>query len=797
MQNIYLYNYNNYYNRQVKRYDTLDEYAQHKVAEPIVNVNFNPNDGIMTKHLIGDGNAKWDVSPDYLIVSDDNVNITSRWFVLEQARTRGNQFVLTLYRDVFADFYDKIIEAPAYIEKATLRSTDPFIYNKENVTFNQIKREEYLITDNTGIPWIVGYCPKNAFISGEVVESNTIITYTENDADETVADINTLSLPGIYYTVEGLTYAPFDTYVNRGGGPGATMRLYYGQYAYAEPGWPNWYSASYNNYLGYYDDIEFNNQIDQVRSVMRNYSRNDLKSLFERCEEELWIKALDGKKIFETNTNTLYTIVVTDAGYRDEEVIVNDESNVHYNLNNMMLAGFSVTTNNDRQKPQFRGRYIGQVYNVQLKKLGDIVKSAIRFPNSDIRQHTVDASYDVFAIPAGEKEFTIRRSDDTIINGKLPSIEAAIELATRFAEFTVGENSKIYDIQILPYCPIPDIQVLSTATDEELNWGKLSEDRDFNVFINDADSVVSILTWAKFSSGSINNRYYRPISSDAIEVKIASECDMYRLVSPNWNGQFEFNAAKNFGILGIEIDYAYKPYSPYIHVNPIFGGLYGRDFNDARGLICGGDFSLTQFSNAYINYQMNNKNFQSIFDRQIQNLELTQSVERKKQIVGATLGAITGAAGGAIAGSNAGPVGAIAGAAIGGAASAIGGALDVHYGDILRDETLDYTKDLYGYNLDNIRAMPDNLTKVSSYNPNNKIFPIIEYYTCTDEEKNSLRNKLKYNGMTVMRIGTISEFLQKDESYIKGKIIRLEDLSEDAHLANIIAKEFNKGVFIK
>ena len=36
---------------------------------------------------------------------------------------------------------------------------------------------------------------------------------------------------------------------------------------------------------------------------------------------------------------------------------------------------------------------------------------------------------------------------------------------------------------------------------------------------------------------------------------------------------------------------------------------------------------------------------------------------------------------------------------------------------------------------------------------------------------NALKNKIKYNGMTVMRIGTIREFLQQEKSYIKGKFI--------------------------
>ena len=79
---------------------------------------------------------------------------------------------------------------------------------------------------------------------------------------------------------------------------------------------------------------------------------------------------------------------------------------------------------------------------------------------------------------------------------------------------------------------------------------------------------------------------------------------------------------------------------------------------------------------------------------------------------------------------------------------------------------------------------------------NNKIFPVLEFYSCTDEEKTAFENKIKYNGMTVMRIGTISEFIKSEPTYIKGKLIRVEDIDEDFHYINELANEFNKGVFI-
>jgi hypothetical protein len=62
-------------------------------------------------------------------------------------------------------------------------------------------------------------------------------------------------------------------------------------------------------------------------------------------------------------------------------------------------------------------------------------------------------------------------------------------------------------------------------------------------------------------------------------------------------------------------------------------------------------------------------------------------------------------------------------------------------------------------NLANIKAIPNSLTRNSAFTITNKIFPFIEYYSCSPEEKEALRNKIKYDGMTVGRIGNVSDFM--------------------------------------
>ena len=137
-----------------------------------------------------------------------------------------------------------------------------------------------------------------------------------------------------------------------------------------------------------------------------------------------------------------------------------------------------------------------------------------------------------------------------------------------------------------------------------------------------------------------------------------------------------------------------------------------------------------------------------------------------------------------------------------GIASGLGGLADYGITKSLQNEAIDYTKDLFGYQLGNIKARADSLTKVSAYNNNNKIFPILEIYSCTDTEKEAFAKKIAWNSMTVMEIGKIEDYINNtwsygditSKGYIKGQLIRI-DIDDDPHAVNAIAEELNKGVY--
>jgi hypothetical protein len=163
----------------------------------------------------------------------------------------------------------------------------------------------------------------------------------------------------------------------------------------------------------------------------------------------------------------------------------------------------------------------------------------------------------------------------------------------------------------------------------------------------------------------------------------------------------------------------------------------------------------------------------------------------------AVFGTISGTASGASMGAKVGGgVGAVVGGIIGGVTSGVMGSINYEMNEILRNEAVDYTKDQFGYQLGNVKALPQTISKLSGITKNNPLHFILEKYICTDDEEKAFRKKIEYNGMTVMAIGNIGDYQWPDEkTYIKGKLIRI-DIPESYHVINQIGSELNKGVYI-
>lgn len=803
---LYLYKFNNYYNRISKYYATLDEYAANgTLLGTFTGVNFISNDGVSTSQILNYGGVE---SPDYLIVADEDNNIVSRWFVIDTIRTRLLQYSLSLYRDLIADYRQEVLNAPMFIEKATLPLGNPLLFNKENISFNQIKTSEHLLKDSSECAWIVGYVDKNFSGTISVLPIDTIVDYDYTSFDQypynIYADeeykVEKKSVLRFNWWVGGAMYPSRDSYCyawNKFGNSIAPLNSspitgeYFADYVYKKPSGTKgigWKSLVDENDITTVANRDVKPLI-QSRSWIKFNAPDYVNGIHSSTDYEQFEK--ENGKIMRVGGKTYRIKVYSSSSGNSVMQEIPQSSVLGLKMGEIADALKNLGYIDSNQTPtesayEYECSYFGYKITYEPVYLEQFTANI-----TGNRLRSQHLPYDIFCIPYGD----IRIGETNNI--------ANADYAIRFAnEIIRNAGAKLYDIQLLPYCPVIDRVVGSSATND-LRILVSTENNDFILQAEDG-TAVSVGIWVNNPDFSLTIPYVIERPMDAVSAKISNECDLYRIVSPNYNGEFEFSPAKNEGVSGFIVDCSYKPFTPYIRVSPNFDGLYGGNFGDARGLICGGDFSLTQASDSWVQYQIQNKNFQVMFDRQIQSMDINNNVQREQErwarITGAVGGAAAGAAtgsmiGGAMGKAGTGIVGGL-GAAIGAGVSWAAGTRDMELQEQLRQEARDMTIDQFGYQLQNIAARPASLTKVSSLNKNNKLFPFIEYFTSTDVEKQAFRNKLLYNGMTVMAIGTMNDYIQTTPSYIKGKLVRLEGISDDYHLVNSISEELNKGVYI-
>lgn len=209
--NLLLLHYNNYYNRVIKKLNTVAEYKAADTEDAVThyadcaNMNFNPADGLMTSAVLGFGTNPANIFDngadyDYVVVYEQSEDtethvvtdeIVSRWFILEADRTRGQQYELKLKRDVIADHYNQVIDSPIFLEKGFINDVnDPLLYNSESMNFNQIKQLEVPLKDETECGWVVGFIPSDSFTETKRVEKEIAMPM---NADITVNGLSTWS----------------------------------------------------------------------------------------------------------------------------------------------------------------------------------------------------------------------------------------------------------------------------------------------------------------------------------------------------------------------------------------------------------------------------------------------------------------------------------------------------------------------------------------------------------------------------------------------------------------------------
>lgn len=804
---LHLLSYNNYYNRIIKREASLTEYIPYRLNAPVENVNFIPNNDITTTQIIN-----WDYSdacPDYLIVADENT-IKSRWFVIESERLRQGQYRLVLKRDLVVDFYDKLITAPCFIDRATLQDSDPYIFNDEGINFNQVKKSSTLLKDQSKSSWYVGYMANDL---GD--KAGTEITITRPGFIQNAIQFGTFSdLPDYVRPfikgIEGHTgtnKAVYNDLINfevsaqlinyPAVSPAVTYRVKNNTVLYASDIEAGVYYKTRVDVESYSDNTataknEAGKKIANRLYLGQNDLTNSLLSV-NGYSKETGFDQVNDKYIYITDIDKYYKLTVQKGTSSNRRLAITGAAKNVYQTYIVSSSNPPTSFGTEGQDGIFWNFSVTDYY-VQAELVAG-AQASVTIPTD--RNRLQDAPYTMFAIPRDTTDIYLNYTDKIVNN--TPIAQKTVTELINTLGINQGEGGYIYDIQLLPYCPLRNF-----TSNDQFIVENLTEGTDYTWITDNEDNKLSIMVFPQRSTFSFTIDYSIPITNP----KVQSQTEMYRLCSPNYSGVFEFNAAINRGVSHINVECTYKPFSPYIYLAPDFGGLYGKTFAyEQRGLVCGGDFSIPLVTDAWRQYELQNKNYQQIFDRQIQNLETNREVQREQEhwarIAGSFSALASGAGSGSIIGGvipGLGPIGSLVGGTLGGIGAGVSSYLtagkDIEFNERLYKENKSYQEDLFKLNIANIKAIPNSLARIGAGTANNPIFPFIEFYQATDEELSQFSDWLRYHGMKVGKIGTIQDYLKEDRTFIRGSLLRIEDIAEDTHLVNELAAEIREGVFI-
>lgn len=821
---VYFFKFNNYYNRVIKRHDTVADYGEPLGVQQ--DCNFVHGDGVNSSFTFNRSLSITE-TPDYVVVSDYLGNL-SRWFVTNSFKSRDRQDRLELRRDVIADYYSDIVKySPCLIRKGFVKNNNPLIFNDEGVRYNKIKQEERLIKDNSNCSYIVGFIANNAeakaTINGTIktdeydyyyatIDDFPLKHYTDgggNTHDQVCKWYNTAENLALYYSItfsSATTNASSSQYAN------AEMTFRPSGFAH-----PSWYTNKYNIvdfdhhkindnvYCEYPDTREsglaiiFNKlangesnttaNVDVLtryanlfatkfslfnNEVLKEHARTDLgltQTVRQNFDKFIGKKIKIGNVIYNVSESTP---VSTNKKIQADSAIpyivnnnilpTNDEvinmappaRGAHYSINNYQLTESDI----------YLLAKVNETY-LQLSEASVDIKTSVDSPSN--RTHLAEQPYDMFML-INESNIPYKVG----VTDYVSNHEVNINMAQAIIQAYSGSS---YDVQIVPFNPMQGT-ILADGTLNFYNY-------DVHAITDSNNAVVG--HYVMCNSADIK----LVLNKDELKINPADykadyNLKEYRLCSPNQETIFEFSPAMNEGVDTWEITANYRPYASYIKVQPTWKGLYGSDrynnLTDFRGLVYNSSLCVTQLNDAWASYVANNKNFQQLFDNQINTL--TKQNEIQMNALEETLGwrSYTGM-----------PFGSIA--------RVVGGSRDIDMQRELNNVAIRKLETDFKYQLDNIKSMPHTIKKLTNINGDTRVFPYIEISSCSSIEEESFDLKMRYTGYTIMTTGYIENYLKdEEETFIQADLIRLilerGEETADNHIAVEIASELEKGVYI-
>jgi len=828
-----LKNFNNYYNRQLKIRETLEDYIDDddiyitSIGTDERPMNFDIKDGLLTEAIFNYTAAN--PTPDYAIVEFEDT--FTRWFVIECKQTRGLQHKAILKRDVLAEFYSVIKESPCIIQKGYVGNSSVLAFNKEQQQYNKIKDKELLIKDNTNMGYVVGFIDRDAEHSGvidatykgalqvefdytslptSIKDYMAIGSATPNQKLEIIKNQNKINVcPSLDF---GIVWKTFYT-------PNIPVRNSGKVYGRNRANFPSAPSTGdiVSNYCtlttstgstlstncgveAYYGPS--NNIPEDTKAFMSQYSSVWRSKINNGFSLDLWTTYLN---LDMTTLNILnayvgkvceisgvyYKVEIAHDGDYNKSMVATSSPYATAFANSLKATlptaaevyGMSAGVSNpmyveehgpyDTEASDFTIYY--KTEDIHLRLVQQNVNIWTELTAKSSRSHLIDAPYDMFVIPYGDDSLEYTYMNETYHPNKNMAINLAIEMCRALG------TGVSYDIQIVPYCPIRNEGTIGDTIDFSLCNCELI----YNGTNHDAtDTVVGVYMWAEKSSDTfsiVESRSDLTLVGSELTYKEITQLKQFILCSPDKAAQWEFNPCMNNGIKKWNVAFDYRPFSSYVKVQPEWDYLYGTTESDMRGLIFNGAYSITQLSDAWSNYVANNKNYQAIFDTQIGSQIKQYDIQNKAAWDTLTARSIGW--------------------------GFVGPAMKTYYNikeqemqESIQNVQLEAQRKLFEYQLDNIQSQPTTISKLTSINTDFRIFPFVEIFTGSDTDIKNFRNNIKWNGMTIMCVGMIEEYLESGtETFIQATLLRYNhfiEIENDFTAVQEINTELNKGIYI-
>ena len=813
------------YTDKKKHQLTNSEINQYKLYEED-NVAFNHGDFVNCECVTKPSVPVLNKQPNYMIVYN-GATIESRYYVLsyqymdgEPAENFGT-YRATFIRDVVVDFKRSLTQQLCRIRRGNLPKNQfsPILVQPEGVNLNKIKVNQMDIKSWDGdAQWLT------IFYDQTVQEANRTITFDWSGkifADYQFSTMKSdysaqgfsLSESGMSKTAYKRTVRSYDLILkgSNNSKDWIFVKVVSGGYITATAWGGNQASdaakdacAILANKASFFDELELDNIFDEeynydntskILALVNKYN-NQLIQLTDKISR---IDISTGEKSYSHSNSSSITakvvqvireIISRNGGSSIYQTGPYEFINVEFDLLNWQTLFTEVPTT-------------GQLILPGDFKLDDINLGCV-------------------TIPFG--------SNITLENG---STTYTMDSATVKSIATSGwtnTGSSIKDIQILPYCPMGQLNSEKAGATASNTIDISSQNENYKIPMTVTASDAAVYYGLVVTQSSLDYRF--PLNLTISDnLKIESMSKTYRLMSSNHKSGFDFNLALNNGVQYMSMSYTLKPYDTIFRICPVFNqdSLYGGNYKDARGLIWQGGFSLSQITDAWVEYKLQNSTYESIFDREIKSLEISQETARRQESLNYQTAyqnaqtsidaAKSKAALAGVMGIGSAIVGAAAGnpMAIMGAAGALGSGLNSAIGigaqqetadrnlaaakesqrlnDTLRAEAIDYKKDIWYLTNQAIEARPSTIAANSEYTHINNSKAYIEVYDCSEIERDYLTKYLKYHGMKIDQIGLLKNYLIEDGDYIEATPLFLEGLMPV--ISNAINAELSAGMYVQ